>query len=70
MRLPFRRRRDTDHDNDPGVGSGRGGALGTPSWLPDEAPPSADQEANGVVSGGGLTGADDDEQPREYAARG
>ncbi|HEX2893612.1 MAG TPA: hypothetical protein VHO29_06370 [Marmoricola sp.] len=45
---------------DAGAGSGRGGALGTPGQLPDEAPPSADQEANQVVSGGGVVGPDDD----------
>lgn len=70
MRLPFRRRPDADQENDPGAGSGRGGALGTPSWLPDEAPPSADQDANRVVSGGGLIGPEDDEQPREDARHG
>lgn len=51
----------------PGVGSGRGGALGTPTLTLDEAPPSLDQEANGVVSGGGLVGPDDDAGPREAA---
>jgi hypothetical protein len=50
----------------PGAGSGRGGALGTPSGLPEEAPPSSDQEANAVVSGGGVVGPDDD-GPREAA---
>ena len=45
----------------PGTGSGRGGTLGTPSRLPEEAPPSADQEANAVVSGGGVVGPTDDE---------
>ncbi len=40
----------------PDTGSGRGGPLGTPSWGLDEAPPSSDQEANAVVSGGGLVG--------------
>lgn len=43
-----------------GAGSGRGGALGTPSRLPEEAPPSSDQEANAVVSGGGVVGPDED----------
>lgn len=37
-----------------GTGSGRGGTLGTPSSLPEEEPPSADQEANEAVSGGGM----------------
>lgn len=53
----------------PGAGSGRGGALGTPSWTPDEAGPSTDQEANGVVSGGGLVGPRDDEEPQRAARR-
>jgi hypothetical protein len=39
---------------DPGAGSGAGGDLGTPSGLNEEAPPSADQEANEAVSGGGM----------------
>lgn len=50
-------------------GSGRGGTLGTPSQLPDEAPPSADQEGNWVVSGGGLAGPDDDRGPSQAARR-
>jgi len=57
---------DEDSKNSPGAGSGRGGAMGTPS-RPDEAPPSQDQEANSVVSGGGLVGSDDDEGPSETA---
>jgi len=57
-------KRKTKHS--PGTGSGRGGALGTPSRLPEEAPPSSDQEANAVVSGGGLVGPDED-GPREAA---
>jgi hypothetical protein len=32
------------------------GATGTPSHDLDEAPPSVDQEANRVVSGGGVVG--------------
>lgn len=51
----------------PGTGSGRGGALGTPSGTLDVAPPSADQEANAVVSGGGLVGPDDDHGPSRAA---
>jgi hypothetical protein len=49
--------------------SGRGGTLGTPSWVPDETPPGADQEGNGVVSGGGLVGPHDDEAPADSAHR-
>ena len=55
----------TGGDERPDTGSGEGGPLGTPGWLPDEEPPSADQEANEVVSGGGLVGADDDEGPSD-----
>ena len=51
----------------PGSGSGRGGPLGTPSWLTEEASPSLDQEANAVVSGGGLVGPEDDQAPRDVA---
>ena len=50
-------------------GSGRGGTLGTPSWVPDESPPGADQEGNWVVSGGGLVGPHDDEAPADAAHR-
>jgi hypothetical protein len=49
----------------PDGGSGQGGALGTPGPLPDEAPPSAGQEANEVVSGGGVVGPEDDEADDE-----
>ena len=35
-----------------------GGSLGTPSHDLDEAPPGIDQEANRVVSGGGVAGVD------------
>jgi hypothetical protein len=56
-------------DQAAGTGSGNGGALGTPGPLPDEAPPSADQEDNDVVSGGGLVGPEDDEGPSEAAEK-
>lgn len=59
--------KDEDTKNSTGAGSGRGGALGTPSFLTKEAPPSVDQEANGVVSGGGLTGPDDEKGPSDAA---
>jgi len=49
-------------------GSGRGGTMGTPSTDLDEAPPGTDQEANSVVSGGGLTGSEDDEDPSDKAS--
>lgn len=48
--------------SDPRSGSGDGGPLGTPDFLPDEAPPSAEQEANSVVSGGGVVGPEEDER--------
>lgn len=53
------------------TGSGDGGPTGTPSELPDEEPPSADQEANEAVSGGGMVqpSADDDEGPKDTAER-
>lgn len=50
---------------DPGAGSGRGGDLGTPSGLPEEAPPSADQEANKVVSGGGVVQPSTEGEPKD-----
>lgn len=56
-----------DRPPSPGAGSGRGGALGTPSFSLDESSPSIDQEANAVVSGGGLTGPDDVSGPHGAA---
>ena len=62
-----------DGDTDPEVGSpggsGRGGALGTPGPLPDETPPSADQESNEAVSGGGMVSPDDEDEARRTAKR-
>ncbi len=52
-------------DQDPGVGSGDGGSLGTPSGLPEEAPPSADQEANEAVSGGGMVNPSTEGEPKD-----
>lgn len=49
--------------------TGRGGATGTPSHDLDEAPPSLDQEANQVVSGGGVVGDNDREGPSHKAKR-
>lgn len=43
--------------------------MGAPSLDADEAPPSADQEANSVVSGGGVIGPDDDEGASEKARK-
>ena len=56
---------EDENDADPGVGSGRGGALGTPTLDTDEAPPSLDEEKNAVVSGGGLVDESDDEEPSD-----
>lgn len=50
---------------DPGAGSGKGGDLGTPSGLPEEAPPSADQEANEAVSGGGMVQPSTEGEPKD-----
>lgn len=50
---------------DLGAGSGRGGDLGTPSGLPEEAPPSADQEANEAVSGGGMVQPSTEGEPKD-----
>ncbi len=36
------------------AGSGRGGTFGTPNRTLNEQPPSADQDANVAVSGGGM----------------
>lgn len=52
-----------DEDQDPGTGSGDGGSLGTPSGLPEEAPPGADQEANAAVSGGGMVNPSTEDDP-------
>lgn len=51
---PNREEENESGSQDVGTGSGEGGDLGTPSGLPEEAPPSADQEANEAVSGGGM----------------
>jgi hypothetical protein len=48
----------SDHD-DPTTGSGEGGAMGTPTSTPNTQPPSADQDANVAVSGGGMVNEDD-----------
>lgn len=50
---------------DPGAGSGRGGDLGTPSGLPEEAPPSSEQEANEAVSGGGIVQPSTEGEPKD-----
>lgn len=50
-----------------GTGSGRGGTLGTPGSLPEEEPPSADQEANEAVSGGGMVEPSTEGEPKKTA---
>jgi hypothetical protein len=45
--------------------TGEGGSLGTPSGLPEEAPPSADQEANEAVSGGGMVDPSTEGEPKD-----
>jgi hypothetical protein len=45
-------------DEYPGTGSGRGGAMGTPTSTGNTQPPSADQDANVAVSGGGMVDED------------
>ena len=52
-------------EQDPGAGSGEGGSLGTPSGLPEEAPPSAEQEANEAVSGGGMVDPSTEGEPKD-----
>jgi hypothetical protein len=54
-------------NDDPTTGSGRGGALGTPTGIPDEQPPSADQDANSAVSGGGMVSEDDASDAKDTA---
>lgn len=53
----------------PETGSGRGGAMGTPTGAPEEASPETDQEANRVVSGGGVIGPDEEDGEAHDAAR-
>lgn len=52
---------DDNSPEPPAGGSGKGGGMGTPSKDAREAQPSYDQEANEVVSGGGLVGPEDGE---------
>lgn len=54
-----------EEDEDPGTGSGDGDSLGTPSGLPEEAPPGADQEANEAVSGGGMVDPSSEGEAKE-----
>lgn len=45
--------------DEPTTGSGEGGPLGTPTRTANAQPPSADQDANEAVSGGGMVDPDD-----------
>lgn len=53
--------------NDPETGSGRGGPLGAPTSTPNAQPPSADQDANTAVSGGGMIAEDNASEGKETA---
>lgn len=46
--------RNVTHDEEQTTGSGRGGPMGVPSKTANTQPPSADQDANVAVSGGGM----------------
>jgi hypothetical protein len=52
-------------EGDPTTGSGRGGPMGTPTSSPNTQPPSADQDANVAVSGGGVVDEDDATDEKE-----
>jgi hypothetical protein len=56
----------SDQD-DQTTGSGDGGSLGTPTSTPDSEPPSADQDANVAVSGGGMVDEDDASEQKDTA---
>jgi hypothetical protein len=55
------------NDNEPTTGSGEGGALGTPTSSPNTQPPSADQDANVAVSGGGMVDEEDASENKDTA---
>lgn len=57
-------------DDDPRTGSGRGGGMGTPGPLPQEAPPSADQERKAVISGGGVVDPDHPDDSEDASSGG
>lgn len=54
-------------DDDPTTGSGRGGAMGAPTSTANTQPPSADQDANVAVSGGGMVNEDDASEAKDTA---
>ncbi len=49
--------------------TGRGGPLGTPTQTANTQPPSADQDANSAVSGGGIVDEDGAREGKETARR-
>ncbi|MGO4258530.1 hypothetical protein [Marmoricola sp. RAF53] len=51
----------------PTTGSGEGGSLGTPTSTANTQPPSADQDANVAVSGGGMVDEDAETDPKDTA---
>lgn len=53
-----------DKDN-PTTGSGNGGPMGTPTSTANTQPPSADQDANVAVSGGGMVNEDDASEAKD-----
>lgn len=57
----------SDDNDDPTTGSGRGGPMGTPTSTGNTQPPSADQDANSAVSGGGMVDEDDATDAKETA---
>ncbi|MET3961597.1 hypothetical protein ABIE44_001531 [Marmoricola sp. OAE513] len=54
-------------DGDATTGSGEGGSLGTPTKSANTQPPSADQDANEAVSGGGMVDEDDASEEKDTA---
>jgi len=57
---------DDELDQDPGVGSGEGGDLGTPGGPSKMEPPSAEQDANEAVSGGGMVQPDTEDDAKDH----
>ncbi len=51
----------TTSDETPTGGTGKGGTTGTPTQDTKEAPPSADQDTNMVVSGGGVADTEEED---------
>lgn len=47
------------------TGSGRGGPMGVPTKTANTQPPSADQDANVAVSGGGMVDEEAATEPKD-----